>query len=144
MKENLLPRRTVFLWQIRLGVIGIVLIAVLAALCFLTRWLLLAAALLAAVFAVLIFWYVPALFKSYEILFPKGAIIIKRGVFIKTTHIMPFSRMVYAQSFASPLAKRMGLSALTLKAARSRILVPELNVSDVNYFINYLAEEGGE
>ena len=67
---------------------------------------------------------------------------INRGVFIKTTHIMPFSRLVYAQSFATPLAKRMGLSALTLKAARSSIIIPELNAEDVDYYIDFLAKEG--
>ena len=55
---------------------------------------------------------------------------------------MPFSRLVYAQSFATPLAKKMGLAALTLKAARSSIIIPELNSADVNYFIEYLTKEG--
>ena len=61
---------------------------------------------------------------------------------VMATHIMPFSRLVYAQSFATPLAKKMGLAALTLKAARSSIIIPELNAADVNYFIEYLTKEG--
>lgn len=142
MKENLLPKRTAFLWQIRIGGAGLVLIIALCGFSFLTRWLFLAAAVLAALLAVLLFWYLPRYFKSYEILFPKGAVVINRGFFIKTTHIMPFSRLVYAQSFATPLAKKMGLAALTLKAARSRIIIPELNASDVNYFIDFLTKEG--
>lgn len=142
LKENLLPKRTAFLWQIRIGGAGFILIIVLCGFSFLTGWLFLAAAVLTALLAVLLFWYLPRYFKSYEILFPKGAVVINRGVFIKTTHIMPFSRLVYAQSFATPLAKRMGLAALTLKAARSRIIIPELNASDVNYFIDFLTKEG--
>ena len=142
MKENLLPKRTALLWQIRIGLTGLILIIALCAFSFLTRWLLLAAAALAVLLALFLFWYLPRYFKSYEILFPKGAVVINRGVFIKTTHIMPFSRLVYAQSFATPLAKRMGLAALTLKAARSRIIIPELNASDVNYFIDFLTKEG--
>ncbi len=142
MKENLLPKKTAFLWQIRIGIVGLIPLTALCALSFLTCWLLLAAAVLAAALAVLLFWYLPRYFKSYEILFPKGAVIINRGVFIKTTHIMPFSRLVYAQSFATPLAKAMGLAGLSLKAARSSIIVPELNASDVNYFIDFLTEEG--
>ena len=141
MKENILPRRTAFLWQIRIGGAGFILIIVLCGFSFLTGWLFLAAAVLTALLAVLLFWYLPCYFKSYEILFPKGAVVINRGVLIKTTHIMPFSRLVYAQSFATPLAKRMGLAALTLKAARSRIIIPELNASDVNYFIDFLTKE---
>lgn len=142
MKENLLPQKTVTLWQIRIGLIGLVLLILVCAFGFLTRWVLLGAAVIAAVLAVLLFWYLPRYFRSYEILFPKGAVVINRGVFIKTTHIMPFSRLVYAQSYATPLAKRMGLAALTLKAARSSIIIPELNVKDVDYFIDFLAKEG--
>lgn len=142
MKENLLPQKTVTLWQIRTGLIGLVLLILVCAFGFLTRWALLGAAVIAAVLAVLLFWYLPRYFRSYEILFPKGAVVINRGVFIKTTHIMPFSRLVYAQSYATPIAKRMGLAALTLKAARSNIIIPELNVKDVDYFIDFLAKEG--
>lgn len=142
MKENLLPKRTALLWQIRIGGAGLILVIALCAFSFLSRWLLLAAAILTALLAVLLLWYLPRYFKSYEILFPKGAIVINRGVFIKTTHIMPFSRLVYAQSFATPLAKKMGLAALTLKAARSSIIIPELNAADVNYFIDFLTKEG--
>lgn len=142
MKENLLPKRTALLWQIRIGGAGLILVIALCAFAFLTRWLLLAAAVTSVLLAVFLFWYLPRYFKSYEILFPKGAVVINRGVFIKTTHIMPFSRLVYAQSYATPLAKRMGLAALTLKAARSSIIIPELNAADVNYFIDFLTREG--
>ena len=142
MKENLLPKRTVTLWQIRIGLIGIILLVGVCAFGLLTSWVLLGATVVAVIIAVFLFWYLPRYFKSYEILFPKGAVVINRGVFIKTTHIMPFSRLVYAQSFATPLAKRMGLSALTLKAARSSIIIPELNAEDVDYYIDFLAKEG--
>ena len=57
---------------------------------------------------------------------------------------MPFSRMVCANSLATPLARKMRLSALTLKAARSRIIIPELDQKDVRYFIDYLTREDGE
>lgn len=142
MKENLLPKRTALLWRIRIGVAGAVLVILLCAFSFLSRWLLLAAAVLTVLLIFLLFWYLPRYFKSYEILFPSGAVVINRGVFIKTTHLMPFSRLVYAQSFATPLAKKMGLAALVLKAARSSIIIPELNEADVNYFIDFLTKEG--
>ena len=142
MKENLLPKKTVTLWQIRIGLIGFILLVAVCVFGLLTRWVLLGGAVFAALLAVFLFWYLPRYFKSYEILFPKGAVVINRGVFIKTTHIMPFSRLVYAQSFATPLAKRMGLAALTLKAARSSIIIPELDAKDVDYYIDFLAREG--
>lgn len=142
MKENQLPKKTVTLWQIRIGLIGLILLILVCAFGFLTRWVLLGGAVIAVMLAVFLFWYLPRYFKSYEILFPKGAVVINRGVFIKTTHIMPFSRLVYAQSFATPLAKKMGLSALALKATRSSIIIPEFDAKDVDYYIDFLAKEG--
>ena len=144
MKENRLPKQTVLLWQIRIGLIGIILLIGISAFGLLTDWVLIGTAVAAAILVLLIFWYLPRYFDSYEILFPKGAVVINRGVFIKTTHIMPFSRLVYAQSFATPLAKKMGLAALTLKAARSTVIIPEFDAKDIDYYIDFLAREGEE
>ena len=141
MKENKIPEKTLFLWQIRLGVLGFIPTAALFILSSVSLWLLIPAGVLTVFILLFLFWYLPRYFNSYEILFPKGAIIINRGVFIKTSHIMPFSRLVYAQSFSTPLAKAMGLAAVSLKAARSRVIIPEFCVKDVNYFIDYLAKE---
>ena len=144
MKENRLPKQTVLLWQIRIGLIGIILLIGISAFGLLTDWVLIGTAVAAAILVFLLFWYLPRYFKSYEILFPKGAVVINRGVFIKTPHIMPFSRLVYAQSFATPLAKKMGLAALTLKAARSTVIIPEFDAIDIDYYIDFLAREGEE
>ena len=144
MKENRLPKQTVLLWQIRIGLIGIILLIGISAFGLLTDWVLIGTAVAAAILLFLLFWYLPRYFKSYEILSPKGAVVINRGVFIKTTHIMPFSRLVYAQSFATPLAKKMGLAALTLKAARSTVIIPEFDAKDIDYYIDFLAREGEE
>lgn len=97
--------------------------------------------ILAAALLIFVLWYIPAYFASYEILFPKGAIIINRGIFIRTTHIMPFSRLIYVQSYSTPLAHSMGLAALSLKAARSSVIIPELPVSDVELFIKSVTKE---
>ena len=56
MKENLLPKRTALLWQIRIGLTGLILIIALCGFSFLTRWLLLAAAALAVLLALFPFW----------------------------------------------------------------------------------------
>ena len=82
----------------------------------------------------------PSLFKGYRIKYINGAVVIESGVIIKMTHIMPYSKMIYAESITSPLAKAMGLSAVILKAARSRILIPELPATDTAKFIKTLAE----
>ena len=54
---------------------------------------------------------------------------------------MPFTRMIYTQTFTTPLAKKMGLTAVTLKAARSRIFLPEMTKEDAKAFIHAI---GGE
>lgn len=141
MKENKIPEKTLFLWQIRIGVLGAIPISALFILSAVSLWFLIPAGVLTVLILMFLFWYLPRYFNSYEILFPKGAIIINRGVFIKTSHIMPFSRLVYAQSFSTPLAKAMGLAAVSLKAARSSVIIPEFSVNDVNYVIDYLAKE---
>jgi len=110
-------------------------------LCSVTLWCLLPAVILAAALLIFVLWYIPAYFASYEILFPKGAIIINRGIFIRTTHIMPFSRLIYVQSYSTPLAHSMGLAALSLKAARSSLIIPELPISDVELFIKSVTKE---
>lgn len=140
MKKYAIPKRTKFLWQIRIGIVGLIPTAVCYSLTGLTLWLLLPAVLLTVFLVAILFWYLPRFFADYDMILSGNSIIINRGVFIKTTHIMPFSRLVYAQSFSTPLAKSMGLAALSLKAARSIIVIPELKISDVEYMIDYLTQ----
>ena len=109
MKENGIPKKTRFLWQVRISLIGFIPIAVLLFLCSVTLWCLLPAVILAAALLIFVLWYIPAYFASYEILFPKGAIIINRGIFIRTTHIMPFSRLITSKAIPHPLPTVWGL-----------------------------------
>ncbi|MEE1330819.1 MAG: hypothetical protein U0K18_06390 [Acutalibacteraceae bacterium] len=136
MNESSLPKKTKLLWQIRIAAIGFIPIAVMFALSSVSLWFTAAGAVFVALFAAAVFWYVPAFYESYSVSFSNGAIIVNRGVIIKTCHIMPFSRLVYVQSISTPLAKTMGLSALSLKAARSSVLIPELAAADTQRFIN--------
>ncbi|MBQ2286837.1 MAG: hypothetical protein II252_06035 [Clostridia bacterium] len=136
MNESSLPKKTKLLWQIRIAAIGFIPIAVMFALSSVSLWFTAAGAVFIVLFAAAVFWYVPAFYESYSVSFSNGAIIVNRGVIIKTCHIMPFSRLVYVQSISTPLAKTMGLSALSLKAARSSVLIPELAAADTQRFIN--------
>lgn len=141
MKEKL-PIRTLLLWQLRLSVIAVLPIISLYLFSLLSnRYVLIGVWIWAILAVIFTFVYIPYFFKSYEISFKDGAIIINRGIIVKTTHIMPFSRLVYAQSFATPLAEKLGLAALTLKAARSSILIPELRANEVEKFLEFLTKE---
>ena len=141
MKTQNLPKKTLWLWQIRV----VMLTAILVGLCF--YFVPFPRILKIAVFAIIILavvaevWYLPALFKSYKILFGDEAIIINRGVFVKVSHFMPYTRLIYAQSFATPLARIMGVTSLSFKAARSRIIVPEIDLSDVEKITSTLTSE---
>ncbi len=142
--QGKLPVKTLILWQIRLFAIAFLPLIVLNIFSFFNDPVIIALYIWFGLIALLIFIYLPLFWRGYKIIFQKGSIVIKSGVFVKVTHIMPFSRLVYAKSFLTPVSKLLGLSALSLKAARSSVLVPELNSSDVNYFLDFLAREDGE
>ena len=141
MKTQNLPKKTLWLWQIRV----VMLTAILIGLCFhfvpFPNILKIAVFIIAILGVIMVIWYLPVLFKSYEILFGNEAIIINYGVFIKFSHIMPYTRLIYAQSFATPLARLFGVTALSFKAARSRIIVPEINLSDAEMITSSLTSE---
>lgn len=143
MKEYTLPQKTLLLWEIR-SFFGFSLIfALFLFLCRFTevfRFGLIAVPLL-FVFAAA--FYLPKLFESCKLSITGDAVIIKRGVFIENCHILPFSRMIYCQTVVTPLAHILNLEALTLKAARSRIFIPELGQESVKTILTELSE-GGE
>ena len=86
--------------------------------------------------------YMPALFKTCKIELKKQGVLVERGVFFKNTHILPFSKLIYTQTYRTPFARLMGLTAISLKAARSRVFVPEMENEDVETFIEVLHNGG--
>ncbi len=141
MERRTLPKRTLLLWQIRV----VMLTALLVLFCLRysrVLYFLTFVALGIAVFCLIaVVWYFPTFFKSYEFLFKNEAIIINYGVFIKVSHIMPYTRLIYAQSFSTPLASAFGVTAVSLKAARSRVIIPEIKNLDARYVIDSLTGE---
>jgi membrane protein YdbS with pleckstrin-like domain len=140
MKVEKLPRKTMWLWQIRFAVINFIIIGLCVYFYASYKFLFYAGALITAVCLFTIIFYIPLFVRSYRIRCTKGGVVINRGVIIKTTHIMPYSKLIYTQTFTTPLAKILGLKALSLKAARSRILVPELPEADAETLLKILAE----
>ncbi len=140
MKENTLPKKTTILWQVRLVLITFVLVA----LCFYFSSLLsvlkIAAVIIGGLGLLFTFLYLPFYFKTYKIILNNDAVIVKYGILIKVVHIMPYKRMIYAQSFETPLARIFGVAAVRLKAARSYLLVAEIEKDAVRSIIDFLAE----
>ena len=140
MEELRLPRKTLNLWKIRVTIGVLLFFGVFSYFFHSYDWFLPATLVVICLYEALFLWYLPNLFKGYRIKYINGAVVIESGVIVKMTHIMPFSKMIYAESITSPLAKAMGLSAVILKAARSRILIPEMPADDTAKFIKALAE----
>ncbi len=140
LKVNTLPKKTILLWQVRL----VITTFVLAALCFyfseLLTYLKIAAVVIAVLGLLVTFIYLPFFFKSYKIILTNDAVIVKYGILIKIDHIMPYKRMIYAQSLQTPLARIFGVAAVRLKAARSYLFVAEIENESVQSIIDFLAE----
>ncbi len=140
MTELKLPKKTLTLWKLRVTIFTLAFCGAFSYFCHGFPWFLPSLIVLICLYEAAVLWYLPALFKNYAIKYINGAVIIESGVAVKVTHVMPFSKMIYTESITSPLARLMGLKALSLKAARSRIIIPELYESDTEKFVTALAE----
>ena len=140
MLELKLPKKTLSLWKIRLTVAVLIFFGLFSYFCHGFSWFLVATLVVICLYELAFFWYLPCLFKTYHIKYINGAVVIESGVLIKTTHIMPFSKMIYTQTITSPLARLMGLKAVTLKAARSQVIIPEIPEAEAEEFATVLAE----
>lgn len=140
MTELKLPKKTLILWKVRITLLTLLFCGIFAFFCNNFVWFLPVLITVICLYEVMILWYIPCLFKTYVIKYINGAVVIESGVIIKITHIMPFSKMIYTESITSPLAKLMGLRAVVLKAARSRIVIPEIPETDAEKFVRSLAE----
>ena len=133
-----LPKKTRFLWQVRVIFAFVILCAAVAFFSQFTLWFLLPAAIIAALGLLAAFVYIPFYFKSYTITVDDNSICISKGVIIKTMQIMPFPRLVFAQSFTTPIASAMRLKCVMLKAARGWMLIPEIENVNAQYLLDNL------
>ncbi len=137
--ESRLPEKTLTLWQIRFTAVFAVLIGVLAFFLKYSKWLFIPISIIAVLGAVFIIWFLPLYFKSFIITVNDTAIKVSRGVFFKLTNIMPYPRLVFAQSFSTPVARRFGLTGVTLRAARGLLVIPEMNIDDAKVLLDGLS-----
>lgn len=135
MKEFNLPRKTLILWQFRSLCLGLLLTALSSYFYFKLKPFLILLLIIAVIFIIFTFVYLPLFFKSCKIRCSNEAVILKQGVIFKNTHILPFSRLIYTQTVTTPIARLLGLTAITLKAARNLLFVPELSVIDAKAFL---------
>lgn len=120
------PKKTKILWQLRFAAVVMILCAAVASFSPLSKWLWLPCGIIGLLGILLIFVYLPAYFANCRITVGDDAVMVTRGVFIRTTHIMPYPRMIYVQSYTTPAATALGLCGVTLKAARGIMVIPEM------------------
>ena len=142
MKTFILPQKTLLLWQIRIVIFGLLLFALCAFLEISRTFLLLSTIIIISFVCVTDFWYLPRFFSTCKVCYVNGSVIINYGVFIKNTHILPFSKLIHTQTITTPLASAFSLTAVGLKAARCRIYIPEMTTEDAETLISSLTEEG--
>lgn len=142
MKEYHVSPKTLPLWRIRLIIICLILIVIGIMLTIKYKFVLYITVAVAFIFCMLIFWYLPRLFKNCRIKIDNRAVILKIGVIFKTTHVFPTFRLIYSQTFTTPISKLMKLSGLVLKAARHRVFIPELSVEDAEEIMTLLTRSG--
>ena len=145
MKNYVLPRKTLFLWQIRAITFGVLLcILMLIAKTFIyipLKIILITSVVILSLSVLIAVLYMPFLFKTCKVVLLKEGVVVERGVFFKNTHILPFSKLIYTQTYKSPIARMLRLTAVSLKAARSRVFIPEMSEEDATDLIIALSEE---
>lgn len=141
MKTYALPRKTLLLWRIRITIVLAFLIVFLFFLPLSLDNTLIITTVLTFIYIAASVWYLPKFIKSCRITVTNSSIIIKRGVIIENTHILPFSRLIHTLTIQTPLAKLFSLNTVLLKAARFRIFMPELSNADAESLVAEINSE---
>ena len=130
-----LEKKTLLLWRIRVGAAALAAALLFALLSVYTVYFYVPAAVFVLLGAVAVFWYLPAFFERFNMFVGENAVIVTKGVFIRTTHIMPYKRLVFAGGFSTPAARVMGLKGIMLRAARATVFIPEIEASAADRLI---------
>lgn len=136
-----LGRKTLILWQIRVLVVCVILIALIMLFFRYSVYVIIPALLVLIAGIATLVWYLPALFRKQKIDVGENSIIVTRGVFVVTSHIMPYRRLVFAGGYSTPLARVFGLKGVILRAARASVVIPEIEDFEADKLIFAL---GGE
>lgn len=139
LKEYHVSKKALTLWRLRACIIGLILILTSIMLTMRYRWLIFADILIFILIFIAVFWYLPKLFNSCSCKIVNNTVILKIGVFFKTTHVFPLLRLIYSQTITTPLSKILGVTCVSLKAARNRVFIPELSVKDAEDLMNFLS-----
>lgn len=136
--------RSVRLWQIRLFPIAVALIVIAAVFLKVNIAAFVFLSVFALLFSLTVVIYIPLYIKSFEISCLDNAIIVKSGVIITVSHILPFPRTVYYRTYSTYLSQKLGLCGIVLKGARANIIIPETKKNDIENIISKITESCDE
>ena len=131
-----LPKRTRILWQLRIVATFTILCATVIFFSIYNILFLLPGIIFATIGLFLCLVFIPLYFKNYKIMVEENAVTVTKGIIIKRSYIMPYPRLIFAQSFITPLSSAMKLKSVMLKAARGWIMIPEIESSDADFIID--------
>ena len=137
MKEFVLSQKTPFLYILRmfLAEACVVILLILVNVSFLKEIIYLSLFLL-----VLLSVYAVFYFKSVKVLVLRDTIVIKKGILIRREHVLPFKKQVYTLSVQTPLAKLLRLKAISFKAVRKTVFLPELDVGEAQRLLKVILQ----
>ena len=132
----ILSKKTLMLWHTRIVFAIVFICAPILLIARISKLILFFCLIVFVVSIIYSFVYAPVYCKNYKIIVEKSSITIKKGIFFKTTIIMPYCQLVFCQTFATPLATVMNMKSIILKATKRRIFIPEIENADVQIILN--------
>lgn len=84
--------------------------------------------------SVVLYIYLPKLWRSETVLVENGRIICRKGIFIKREYIYPKARLVYVQRVKPPLAGCFGLQIIITKGVGHNLFLPPMTHSQASLF----------
>lgn len=137
MKEFVLSQKTPFLYILRmfLAEVCVIVLLNLVNTPFLKEILFLSLFLLVSLSVYAVFYC-----KSVKVLLYGEAIVIKKGILIRREHVLPLRKQVYTLSLQTPLAKLLRLKAISFKAARKTVFLPELDSFDAQRLLSLILQ----
>ena len=144
--EYKLPPKTITLWRLRVCAAALLLCAAFGVLAYeIGVWFLLGTAFCAAAAIFAAVFYIPRYAAGFSLAVSPAAITVKRGVFFKAEHILPSLRLVFTETYVTPLSAAMKLKGLVFQGARVRIILPEIESDkalQITEFLKAVHEDG--
>ncbi len=141
IRESRLPRKALWLWQIRLGGLALFPITAFFILGRISLWFHAVGLFLTVAALWVIFFYLPRYFAAFRFEQTADRLLVRRGVWFRRTDLLPHLRVVYTVSLVSPLARRWGLCALSFKLVRGWLILPEIAVAQAEKLLAEVRNE---